>query len=50
LNHDNNTPATAFAITQGSIQDSEESQFPALQVQGISGFNEPANCNQVSTV
>jgi hypothetical protein len=36
LNHDNNTPATAFAITQDSIQDSEDGcPEPVSSVAGI---------------
>ena len=39
LNHDNNTPATAFAITQGSIQDSEDGcTEPVSSVAGTENF------------
>jgi hypothetical protein len=39
LNHDNNTPATAFAITQDSIQDSEDGcTEPVSVVAGIEHF------------
>jgi hypothetical protein len=43
LNYNNNTPATALTTTQDSLQGLEEgledSQFPSVQVQRISGFN-----------
>ena len=39
LNHDNNTPATAFAITQDSIQDSANNRIePVSDVAGTENF------------